>query len=450
MPTQSTQRGQFRSGNSFRPYSGPKRKRRPFPSDRALPSGHGSEAPVNSETQPENREPIENGFTPFGITQFLLRKLASLGVNIPTPIQSQTIPSALDGHDLIGIAETGTGKTLAFALPICMNLQAGQMALILAPTRELAEQISDTFVKLGRKPILLIGGAHMGRQIQDLRRRQDIIVATPGRLLDHMDRGTVYLDTVSTIVLDEADRMLDLGFSKAIQEILECTPEDRQTMLFSATFPRSIEDLAMRYLVDPIEVRVSTAGSAPELINQELVYVKHEDKPDIYAQLLDAHEGSVLVFSRTRHGARKLAKATRDLGHTAAEMHSDRTLAQRRDALNGFKSGEHRILVATDIAARGIDVKDISLVVNYDLPDNPEDYVHRIGRTGRAGANGKAVTLATPEQLRDVKGIEKVVRKEIDLSPLSLEAPADPRNRSANSGGPKPKSGFRRNRFRGR
>lgn len=368
-------------------------------------------------------EPILNGFSQFDLGQSLLYRLQREGISEPTPVQEQTIPLTMGGRDLIGIAQTGTGKTLAFALPVLHRLAEGQMALILAPTRELAEQISDTFCKLGRKPVLIIGGGDMRKQIRDLRLEPDIVVATPGRLLDHIDRRTVKLDCVSIVVLDEADRMLDLGFAPAVKSILTITPRQRQTMLFSATFPQSIGELAERYLVEPAKITIQSQESSPELIDQELIYVEQADKLEMLADLLDEHRGSVLVFSRTRHGARKLAVAARRLGHTAAEMHSDRTLAQRREALRGFKTGEHRILVATDIAARGIDVKDINLVLNYDLPDNPEDYIHRIGRTGRAGAKGCAITLATPQQHRDVKGIEKVAKKQIPLSGLSLEAP---------------------------
>ncbi len=392
----------------------------------------------------EPREPILNGFTPLGLSQNLLYRLQRAEITEPTPIQAQTLPATIEGKDLIGIAQTGTGKTLAFALPIFARLQPGQMALVLAPTRELAEQISNTFVLLGKRPSLLIGGASFGKQIQDLKRRQDIIVATPGRLLDHLDRGTISLDQVAIAVLDEADRMLDLGFSSAIEEIFSLTPFDRQTLLFSATFPRSIADLARKYLSAPAEVTIEAASLSPDLIKQELVYVKHEDKMNLYTHLLDEHKGSVLVFSRTRHGARKLAESTRQLGHTAAEMHSDRTLAQRREALMAFKNGENRVLVATDIAARGIDVKEISLVLNFDLPDNPQDYVHRIGRTGRAGSSGTAITLATPDQHRDIRDIEKILCQELPLSSLSL---ASPRQKSGES---QPKPSGNRRQFRGR
>jgi len=246
-----------------------------------------------------------------------------------------------------------------------------------------------------------------------------VIVATPGRLVDHLNQRTLTLNRVAVVVLDEGDRMLDMGFAPAIKRILDSTPTDRQTMLFSATMPREIAELAQQYLRDPVRIEVQPAGTMIETVEHELVMVQHEYKPAMLKSLLSEHEGTVLVFTKTRHGARKLAKVVRAFGHSAAELHSDRTLAQRRDALHGFKTGLFRVLVATDIAARGIDVKDIEVVINYDLPQNPEDYVHRIGRTGRAGASGRAITLATPEQHRDVRDIEKLLRSELPMSPHS-------------------------------
>jgi ATP-dependent RNA helicase RhlE len=267
----------------------------------------------------------------------------------------------------------------------------------------------------------------MHKQIAQLKRKPAVIVATPGRLEDHMTRRTVWLDRVSIIVLDEADRMLDMGFAPAIRRILSHCPKRRQTMFFSATMPAEINDFAATYLHHPVRVEATPQGSAAESVDQELLMVSHEDKRETLRVILESHEGSVLVFARTRHGARKIASAVRGFGHSAAELHSDRTQAQRKAALSGFKSGEHRVLVATDIAARGIDVKEIALVVNYDVPENPEDYVHRIGRTGRAGAKGRAILLATPEQHRDVRDIEKLLRTELPLSPQSrakMERPA--------------------------
>lgn len=358
----------------------------------------------------------KQSFKALNLPPNILSKLDRLGFVTPTPIQRESIPLALLGRDLIGIAQTGTGKTLAFGLPIMANLQQGAAALVLAPTRELAQQIEETFNKLNIKTALVIGGAGMNKQVSQLRSKPAVIIATPGRLIDHLNQRTVDLRNVSVVVLDEADRMLDMGFAPAIRRILDRTPKERQTMLFSATMPREILDLAQHYLHKPERVEIEKAGTTVDAIEQHLRVVQHEDKPAHLEELLKEHKGTVLVFARTRHGARKLARTVRNLGHSAAELHSDRTLAQRKAALHGFKTGTYRVLVATDIAARGIDVKDIALVVNYDVPENPEDYVHRIGRTGRAGATGLAITLATPGQHRDVCDIERLIRKELTRS----------------------------------
>lgn len=368
------------------------------------------------------------GFRALDLSPKLHDLLDKLAFVTPTPIQSGAIPHALKGRDLIGIAQTGTGKTLAFGLPIVHRLyDLNGPALILVPTRELALQVDEVLHKVaghfGMKTAVLIGGAPMGKQVGQLRARPAIIVATPGRLLDHMEQRTVNLSNVTIVVLDEADRMLDMGFAPAIRRILETTPKTRQTMLFSATMPSEIVSIASNYLRDPIRIEVEKPGTTVDLISQELYVVEQPDKGDLLSDLLHEHRGTVLVFARTRHGARKVARNVRGMGHTAAELHSDRTLAQRKTALQGFKTGEYRVLVATDIAARGIDVKGISLVINYDLPDNPDDYVHRIGRTGRAGETGRAITLATPEQSKDIRDIEKTIRSEIPLSeqsPLGL------------------------------
>jgi ATP-dependent RNA helicase RhlE len=368
------------------------------------------------------------GFRALALSPKLHDLLDKLAFVTPTPIQAGAIPFALQGRDIVGIAQTGTGKTLAFGLPIVHRLyDLNGPALILVPTRELALQVEEVLRKVaghfGMKTACLIGGAPMGKQVGQLRARPAIIVATPGRLMDHMEQRTVNLSNVSIVVLDEADRMLDMGFAPAIRKILQTTPNNRQTMLFSATMPNEIASLAADFLRNPERVEVEPPGTTVELISQELYMVEQPDKGDLLSSLLRDHTGTVLVFARTRHGARKVARSVRGMGHTAAELHSDRTLAQRKSALQGFKTGEYRVLVATDIAARGIDVKGISLVINYDLPDNPDDYVHRIGRTGRAGESGLAITLATPDQTKDIRDIERSIRTEIPLSqhsPLGL------------------------------
>lgn len=384
--------------------------------------------------------PTAPAFGALMISPDRVNQLAKFGITEPTPIQAQAIPIALEGRDLVGIAQTGTGKTLAFGLPMIERLMPGQVGLVLAPTRELAEQIAETYRKLNVRTALVVGGAPMFRQVKELRESPTVIVATPGRLVDHLDRGSVRLGKVSIAVLDEADRMLDMGFAPSIRKILDRVPAKRQVMLFSATMPREIEDLSKAYLTNPAKVEIEAAGTTPDLVDQELIYVKFEEKTELLSMLLDHHLGSILVFSRTRHGARKLAATIRKMGHTAGEIHADRTLAQRREALREFKNGDIRVLVATDIAARGIDVKDIAVVINFDLPDAPDDYVHRIGRTGRAGAAGKAISIALPDQRRDVIAIEKILGKQIPISRHSTSAPA-PRPAHPHSSQPKSKRG---------
>ncbi len=356
------------------------------------------------------------GFAGLGLSPRQLDVVRSLGFTTPTPIQKQAVPVALKGTDVMGIAQTGTGKTLAFGLPIIERISdTKKSALILVPTRELALQVEATMRKIamgtGLRTVVLIGGVPLERQSKALRASPQIVIATPGRMIDHMQRRSIRLDSVNVVVLDEADRMLDMGFLPNIKQILQQVPDRRQMMLFSATMPREIADIAKRWMRDPIRIDIDHVGSTPRLINQELVIVEKERKGGILAQLLNDHEGPILVFSRTRHGARKVAKTLRNQGHSAAEIHSDRTMSQRRIALDGFKSGTYRVLVATDIAARGIDVKQISLVINYDMPATPEDYFHRIGRTGRAGHTGKAITLATPDQNADVREIQRAMKE---------------------------------------
>lgn len=351
----------------------------------------------------------------------LLDRLDKLGFKTPTPIQAGAIPPALDHADIIGIAQTGTGKTLAFGLPIAANLDKGEQALVLAPTRELALQIQEVLEQLQLTTALLIGGTSMGAQIRQIRTKPSVYIATPGRLIDHMEQRTVNLAKTAIVVLDEADRMLDMGFAPSVRRILSQIQDERQTMLFSATMPQEIADLASRFMYDPVTIEVDKRGSTARDIEQSLFIVNHEEKPQLLGDLLERHPGSVLVFTRTRHGARKIARNVHRMGHSSAELHSDRTLVQRRAALDGFKAGRYRVMVATDIAARGIDVKDISVVINYDVPQKAEDYVHRIGRTGRAGASGIAITIATPDQHQDVRDIEKLLRRELPISAESTQ-----------------------------
>ncbi len=370
-----------------------------------------------------------SGFQTLGVAPKLLEALTRLKLITPTPIQHQSIPVAMEGKDIVGIAQTGTGKTLAFGLPMIQRLGIyhGQ-GLVLVPTRELALQVEETLQKVGRnigfKSAVIIGGASMNQQIQAIRRQPHVIVATPGRLVDHLEQGTIKLNQIKIVVLDEADRMFDIGFAPQINRILKLIPkEGRQTMLFSATMPPEVVKMAGAHLSLPLRIEVAPSGTAAAKVEQEIFMVSKELKLQLLEKLLNDYKGTVLVFSRTKHGAKKIAVVVRHMGHPAAEIHSNRSLAQRREALNGFKTGKYRILVATDIAARGIDVTGIELVVNYDLPDNSEDYVHRIGRTGRAGYAGRAVSFATPDQRGDIKSIERLIRKTLPVKALPVLPP---------------------------
>lgn len=360
-------------------------------------------------------------FYGLGIAPKLLEILARLKFTTPTPIQERAIPAAIEGKDLIGVAQTGTGKTLAFGIPMIQRIaQTKTNGLVLLPTRELALQVDEALRKvghtLGLKTAVLIGGAAMRPQIDALRRQPHIIIGTPGRIIDHLEQKTLSLDGISILVLDEADRMLDMGFAPQIKQILNKVPRARQTMLFSATMPDDIVRLATQYMKLPFRVEIARPGTAAEKVEQELFIVKREDKIKLLAKLLAEYRGSVLIFSRTKYGARKICHAVRNMGERTAEIHSNRSLVQRREALDGFKSGRYRVLVATDIASRGIDIVGIELVLNYDLPENPGDYVHRIGRTGRAGAPGRAISFATPDQKSAVRDIEKLLRTAIAIS----------------------------------
>lgn len=370
----------------------------------------------------------QSGFYGLSIAPGILTVLDKLGFTVPTPIQEKSIPALIEGKDLIGVAQTGTGKTLAFGIPLIQGAMQGKAGLIVLPTRELALQVYETLHQLGStlhiKSAVLIGGAPMGRQLQMLRGNPHIIIGTPGRIIDHLEQKTLKLGKVDMLVLDEADRMLDMGFAPQLKRILSAVPEKRQTMLFSATMPEDIVRLAKTYMQLPARVEIAPPGTAAEKITQELFFVEKSDKPRLLEKVLNEYRGSVLVFSRTKHGARRISAAIRALGHSSAELHSNKSLNQRREALDGFRSGRYRILVATDIAARGIDVKGIELVLNYDLPDNAEDYVHRIGRTGRAGGIGHAISFAMPDQKRDVKDIERLMRTTLPLSRLPELPPA--------------------------
>ncbi|MFA6434950.1 MAG: DEAD/DEAH box helicase [Elusimicrobiales bacterium] len=386
------------------------------------------------------------GFYGLGIAPKLLAALDELKFETPTPIQRQAIPHAAEGKDLVGIAQTGTGKTIAFAIPMIQRLAAAPgKGLVLAPTRELALQVSEVFRQfapmMGISGCVIIGGESISSQIRELRRNPRIIIATPGRLQDHLNQGTVILNDVKVVVLDEADRMFDMGFAPQIERILRSVPKDRQTMLFSATMPDEIMKLAGRHMRLPTRVEVAVQGTVAETVEQQLYVVKRDAKPELLNKLLQTYGGSVLMFVRTKHNARKIATLLRGMGHNAAEIHSNRSLNQRREALDGFKAGKYRILVATDIAARGIDVTGIELVINYDLPDDENNYIHRIGRTGRAGKSGRAVSFAAPDQAGEVRSIEKLIRMPLpiishpDMPPAGFHASALPQSKPGRSQG---------------
>jgi ATP-dependent RNA helicase RhlE len=360
-------------------------------------------------------------FYGLGIAPKILDILERIKFKVPTPIQFKAIPLAIEGKDVIGIAQTGTGKTHAFAIPVVQRLaQRKGVGLVLAPTRELAIQIDEAFQGIahsfGMKTACLIGGAPMPAQTQALRKNPRIVIATPGRLIDHMSQWNFMPAEVVMLVLDEADRMLDMGFAPQITKILKFLPKDRQTMLFSATIPKEIMQIAANYMKLPVSVEIAPSGTTVELVTQELFIVKKEEKKRLLSKILAQYHGSVLLFSRTKHNARKIMMSIRDMGYSAAEIHSNRSLAQRREALDGFKSGRFKVLVATDIASRGIDVTGIELVINYDLPEDAENYVHRIGRTARAGCRGHAISFATSDQSRDVRDIEKLIRSTLPVS----------------------------------
>jgi len=376
-------------------------------------------------------------FYSLGIAPSILQVLDRLKFTVPTQIQQQAIPIAIEGNDVMGIAQTGTGKTMAFGIPMIQRLaQIKGRALVVVPTRELAVQVDESLRKIASgcniKTAVLIGGAPMGKQIQALRVNPRILIVTPGRLIDHMQQKTIRLNDVQIIVLDEADRMLDMGFAPQIQTILRQVSTERQTMLFSATMPQEIIKIAKNYMKIPIQVEITPTGTTADKITQELYIVRKELKTDLLNSILNQYHGPVLIFSRTKFGAARLTRSIRSMKVSAAEIHSDRSLFQRREALDGFKSGKYRVLIATDIAARGIDVKGIELVINYDLPDDPENYIHRIGRTGRAGHSGHAISLATPDQKKDVQSIERLMRFSLPIASAHPTVPLEqfekPRN----------------------
>ena len=366
-------------------------------------------------------------FSELGLRTELQQALTDSGYTSPTPIQSQAIPHLLAGRDLLGIAQTGTGKTAAFALPILQRLAAAAAkrlpgetrTLILTPTRELAIQIGDSFKRygahLGLRHTVIFGGVGQNPQVEAMRRGVDILVATPGRLLDLMNQGHVRLSHLETFVLDEADRMLDMGFIHDVRKIVAALPKQRQTLLFSATMPGEIADLAARLLKEPVRVEVTPQATTVERIEQRVLFAPVADKRRVLVDLLrDPAMIRTIAFTRTKHGANRVAEHLDKAGIAAAAIHGNKSQNARQAALAAFRSGKLRVLVATDIAARGIDIDGVSHVVNFDLPNEPETYVHRIGRTARAGKDGRAISLCAPDERGFLKDIEKLIRRKID------------------------------------
>ena len=364
-------------------------------------------------------------FHALGLSEAILQDLVDAKFVSPTPIQEQAIPPALAGRDVIGCAQTGTGKTAAFVIPMIERLSTlpkGQpKALILAPTRELALQTLTTIEKLGRSrrisATVIVGGADMQAQVRGLRQRPDILVATPGRLLDHMWNGTILLSSITMLVLDEADRMLDMGFAPQINQILDALPEERQTLLFSATLPADLARLVQASVNNPVRVMVAPSATTADGVTQAVHHTSHADKSDLLLSLLGADKDTALVFTRTKHRADRVGRMLDRAGHRVAVLHGDRSLSQRRAALEGFRRGAFRVLVATDIAARGIDVANIGHVINFDLPNVPEDYVHRIGRTARMKTTGRATSFVTSEDAQQLRAIERLLGQTVPVAP---------------------------------
>jgi ATP-dependent RNA helicase RhlE len=398
------------------------------------------------ETLPETSPETPKGADPkaswdsLGLSEDALKLIRNAGFDTPTPVQTGAIPLALEGFDVIASAQTGTGKTASFVLPMVEKLagRQGTFGLILSPTREIAQQTQATLELFGKprgvRSVVLIGGIDMRIDNEALQNYPQVIVATPGRLCDHLDRGTVWLEYIEMVVLDEADRMLDMGFSAQLSRIMLDVPKNRQTLLFSATIPPSVDALAQKILHEPKRVAIGKPLSASASVEQHFVYVDEESKNRKLRELLQREKGSVIVFTRSKDSASRVWRSLHSAGvYDATYIHSDRIQAHRELALEEFKSGKYRILIATDIAGRGIHVDDVAHVINYDLPYEPEDYVHRIGRTGRADAKGHATSFVTHKNFPMLKTIERLLKTKIEVEGAPGSTPAPVR-----SGNPSP------------
>ena len=378
-----------------------------------------------------------NNFSELSLSSVLKDNLARHGFVTPTPVQAQAIPPALLGRDLVATAQTGTGKTLAFVLPMLEKLSAaplakGVHAVILSPTRELAIQIHEAFMLLasgtGIRAAVVVGGMNEQKQLLEIRKGAQVLVCTPGRLCDFLERRLVRLTGVSTLVLDEADRMLDMGFLPAITEILETMPESKQTLFFSATIEQSVAHLINNYLTNPVRIAIGSATKPAEHVDLHVYEVEQDRKLGLLRHMLVEEQGSFLVFARTKHGADRLSKKLSAHGVKATSIHGDRTQSQRNQALKGFQQGYYRVLVATDVAARGIHVDGIAHVVNFDLPQVPEDFIHRVGRTGRAGARGTASTFHTRGERGEIRRIERTIKTSLVARQVPHDLPQEDRS----------------------
>lgn len=392
-------------------------------------------------------------FDMMGLPPKLVARLKEMGLTDPTPIQTQAIPHALNGRDVMGLAQTGTGKTAAFGVPLVAQMLELQgrpaprsvRGLVLAPTRELATQISVNLRGFAEKTnvrvAMVVGGQSINNQIKRLERGVDLLVATPGRLLDLMDRRAVRLDETVFLVLDEADQMLDMGFIHDLRKIAAVIPSERQTMLFSATMPKQMNELAQSYLNRPIRVEVSPPGKAADKVTQEVHFIAKSEKAGLLIEMLDKHRDErALVFGRTKHGSEKLMKTLVKAGYAAGSIHGNKSQGQRDRAIAAFKSGEIKVLVATDVAARGLDIPDVKHVYNYDLPNVPDNYVHRIGRTARAGKDGAAIAFCAPDEMGELKAIQKTMGIAIPVGSgrpweaMDLPSDAKPKGRGRGRG----------------
>jgi ATP-dependent RNA helicase RhlE len=369
-------------------------------------------------------------FDIFGLSPVVKQNLTLVGYRVPTPVQAKAIPLALQGRDVIGSAQTGTGKTAAFGLPMIERLlhrtegnplkPRKPLALVLTPTRELALQVNESIVgfsrKSGLRSVAIFGGVGMQPQIDALKRGVHIVVATPGRLIDHMEQGNVDLSSIEILTVDEADRMMDMGFLPPLRRILAALPKQRQTMLFSATFPEPIRALALKFMINPAEVRAAAPNTAASTVTHRVHRVPHDKKRDLLVHLLRQNDDQTLVFCRTKRGSDRLCRHLKSSGFRSVAIHGDKSQSARTQALRDFKSGKAHILVATDIAARGLDIEQLPMVVNFDMPMVAEDYIHRIGRTGRAGLEGQAVSLVSHEEMDQLRDIQRLIKTEIDYA----------------------------------